>query len=533
MLSINHLSVAFGSGKNVVDDVSLTVQKGECVALVGESGSGKSVTALSVLQLLDYPYAKQSGEIVFNGDDLTTADPYLLRGVRGGKIGMVFQEPMTSLNPLHPIGKQIAESMMEHQGLSKQDAWDKAAELLESVGLRQARKRMDDLPHLFSGGERQRVMIAMALANTPELLIADEPTTALDVTVQAQILELLSRLQKHLHLSVLFISHDLELVRCIADRVYVMKDAKIVEQGTVAEIFETPQHPYTKQLLAARDCGAPVPMPPDAPVLLRARDVAVPFVVKKSFWGKPLEMFYAVAGVDLDIRAGQTVALAGESGSGKTTLGNALLRLVPSSGSLEFDGRDFRALSPKELRAERTKIQIVFQDPFASLSPRMTIEQIVGEGLQIHFPKMPAAERLEKIKQALRDVGLSDQEDVLRRYPYAFSGGQRQRIAIARVLVLRPKLIVLDEPTSALDVSVQGQIIALLKKLQAKYGLSYLFISHDLRLVKSFAHAIYVMKDGKIVESGENQAIFEQAQQPYTKDLLSAAFDFKTRREDL
>lgn len=531
MLNIKHLFVAFGSGKNVVDDVSLTVQKGECVALVGESGSGKSVTALSVLQLLNYPYAKQSGEIEFNGDNLMNADPYLLRDVRGGKIGMVFQEPMTSLNPLHPIGKQIAESIIEHQGVSKRDALDKAVELLEAVGLRKAAERINDLPHLFSGGERQRVMIAMALANNPELLIADEPTTALDVTVQAQILELLSRLQKHLHLSVLFISHDLELVRRIADRVYVMKDAKIVEQGTVAEIFETPKHPYTKKLLAARNCGAPVPVSPDAPVLLSARDITVSYVVKKSFWGKPLETFYAAAGVDLDIRAGQTVALAGESGSGKTTLGNALLRLVPSSGSLEFNGRDFRALSPKELRAERTKIQIVFQDPFASLSPRMTVAQIVGEGLQIHFPKMPAAERLEKIKQALKDVGLD--ADAMSRYPHAFSGGQRQRIAIARVLVLRPKLIVLDEPTSALDVSVQGQIIALLKKLQAKYGLSYLFISHDLRLVKSFAHAIYVMKDGKIVESGENQAIFEQAQQPYTKDLLSAAFDFKTRREDL
>ena len=531
MLNIKHLSVAFGNGENVVDDVSLTVQKGECVALVGESGSGKSVTALSVLQLLNYPYAKQSGEIEFNGDDLTNADPYLLRDVRGGKIGMVFQEPMTSLNPLHPIGKQIAESIIEHQGVSKRDALDKAVELLEAVGLRKAAERINDLPHLFSGGERQRVMIAMALANNPELLIADEPTTALDVTVQAQILELLSRLQKHLHLSVLFISHDLELVRRIADRVYVMKDAKIVEQGTVVEIFETPKHPYTKKLLAARNCGAPVPVSPDAPVLLSARDITVSYVVKKSFWGKPLETFYAAAGVDLDIRAGQTVALVGESGSGKTTLGNALLRLIPSSGDITFDGRDFRALTLKELRAERTKIQIVFQDPFASLSPRMTVAQIVGEGLQIHFPKMPAAERLEKIKQALKDVGLD--ADAISRFPHAFSGGQRQRIAIARVLVLKPRLIVLDEPTSALDVSVQGQIIALLKKLQAKYGLSYLFISHDLRLVKSFAHAIYVMKDGKIVESGENQAIFEQAQQPYTKDLLSAAFDFKTRREDL
>ena len=531
MLNIKHLSVAFGNGENVVDDVSLTVQKGECVALVGESGSGKSVTALSVLQLLNYPYAKQSGEIEFNGDNLMNADPYLLRDVRGGKIGMVFQEPMTSLNPLHPIGKQIAESIIEHQGVSKRDALDKAVELLEAVGLRKAAERINDLPHLFSGGERQRVMIAMALANNPELLIADEPTTALDVTVQAQILELLSRLQKHLHLSVLFISHDLELVRRIADRVYVMKDAKIVEQGTVVEIFETPKHPYTKKLLAARNCGAPVPVSPDAPVLLSARDITVSYVVKKSFWGKPLETFYAAAGVDLDIRAGQTVALVGESGSGKTTLGNALLRLIPSSGDITFDGRDFRALTLKELRAERTKIQIVFQDPFASLSPRMTVAQIVGEGLQIHFPKMPAAERLEKIKQALKDVGLD--ADAISRFPHAFSGGQRQRIAIARVLVLKPRLIVLDEPTSALDVSVQGQIIALLKKLQAKYGLSYLFISHDLRLVKSFAHAIYVMKDGKIVESGENQAIFEQAQQPYTKDLLSAAFDFKTRREDL
>ena len=531
MLSINHLSVAFGNGENVVDDVSLTVQKGECVALVGESGSGKSVTALSVLQLLNYPYAKQSGEIEFNGDNLMNADPYLLRDVRGGKIGMVFQEPMTSLNPLHPIGKQIAESIIEHQGVSKRDALDKAVELLEAVGLRKAAERINDLPHLFSGGERQRVMIAMALANNPELLIADEPTTALDVTVQAQILELLSRLQKHLHLSVLFISHDLELVRRIADRVYVMKDAKIVEQGTVVEIFETPKHPYTKKLLAARNCGAPVPVSPDAPVLLSARDITVSYVVKKSFWGKPLETFYAAAGVDLDIRAGQTVALVGESGSGKTTLGNALLRLIPSSGDITFDGRDFRALTLKELRAERTKIQIVFQDPFASLSPRMTVAQIVGEGLQIHFPKMPAAERLEKIKQALKDVGLG--EDAMSRFPHAFSGGQRQRIAIARVLVLKPRLIVLDEPTSALDVSVQGQIIALLKELQTKYGLSYLFISHDLRLVRSFAHTIYVMKDGKIVESGENQAIFEQAQQPYTKDLLSAAFDFKTRREDL
>lgn len=523
MLQIENLSVSFGN-KKVVDDVSFGIEKGECVALVGESGSGKTMTALSVLRLVQG--AETSGRVLWNGEDLNAVDDNRLREIRGAEISMVFQEPMTSLNPLHSIGDQVAEAITLHHRVSSAELYEKTVSLLESVGFRDAAARLDDLPHRLSGGERQRVMIAQALANNPGLLIADEPTTALDVTIQAQIIELLRFLKHTLKLSVLFISHDLNLVRKIADRVCVMKGGQIVETGTVADIFIRPEHPYTKTLVNAVPPPFPARTDDAAPVLLSAEDVVVPFVVRESFFGKPEAYFYAVAGVDLAVRKGQTVALVGESGSGKSTLSQALLKLVDYSGKITFDGRDLSTVKGAEMRALRRRIQIVFQDPFASLSPRMTVEQIIGEGLEIHAPHLKAAERHVYIVQALRDVGLD--ESVLERYPHAFSGGQRQRIAIARTLVLRPDLIILDEPTSALDVSVQGQILFLLQDLQRRYGMAYLFISHDMRAVRSIADVVYVMRNGKIVESGKNKVIFKKPKQAYTADLMAAAFDFTT-----
>ena len=508
LLSVQNLSVRFGQNPLVVNGVSFQIAQGETLALVGESGSGKSVTALSIMQLLDYPYASHpSGSVKFNGRELIGADEYVLRDFRGNRAAMIFQEPMTSLNPLHTIEKQVAETMILHAGMTKDDAG----------------RRLNALPHELSGGERQRVMIAMALANNPDLLIADEPTTALDVTVQAQILNLLSSLQKRLGLAVLFISHDLDVVARVASRVCVMKDGQIVETGTADTVLKNPAHPYTKMLVASKPSGAPVCCAKDAPELVKAENIQVSFALKKSFFGKTLSELKAVDGVTVTIKEGQAVGLVGESGSGKSTLGFSLLRLQKAGGKIIFDGEDISALKGEKLRRLRTQMQIVFQDPYSSLSPRLTVEQIVAEGLNVHRRDLTADRKKALIEQAVKDVGLST--DILNRYPNMFSGGQRQRIALARALVLRPRLIVLDEPTSALDVTVQAQMIELLKNLQKQYKMAYLFISHDMRVVKALAEYIYVMKDGRIVESGENPGLFETPRQPYTRNLMAAAFD--------
>ena len=525
LLSVENLSVRFGQAEPVVKGVSFKIEKGETLALVGESGSGKSVTALSVMQLLDYPYASHpTGSIKFNDKELIGASENMLRDFRGNRVSMIFQEPMTSLNPLHTIAKQVAETMLLHTDITEEEAASRVLELLKTVGLRDAERRLNALPHELSGGERQRVMIAMALANDPDLLIADEPTTALDVTIQAQILSLLKSLQKKLGLAVLFISHDLDVVARIASRVCVMKDGEIVETGATSEVMRNPKHSYTKMLLASRPSGEPVPVAADAKELMRCEDLSVSFALKKNLFGKTLVQLDAVDGVTLSIKEGQAVGLVGESGSGKSTLGYSLLKLQKSSGKIIFDGTDLSALKGEKLRRLRTQMQIVFQDPYASLSPRLTVEQIVGEGLRVHQPELSADERHKLIVQALRDVCLP--ADILDRYPNAFSGGQRQRIAIARALVLHPKLMVLDEPTSALDVSVQAQIIELLKNLQKQYKMAYLFISHDMRVIKTLTDHIYVMKDGKIIESGKNPDLFDKPEQSYTQKLMTAAFDF-------
>ena len=525
LLSVRNLSVRFGSSAPVVNGVSFDIEKGETLALVGESGSGKSVTALSIMQLLDYPYASHpTGSILFEGRELVGADEYTLQEYRGNRVSMIFQEPMTSLNPLHTIEKQVAEVMLLHTDITDEETEERVLELLKMVGLRDAERRLNALPHELSGGERQRVMIAMALANNPDLLIADEPTTALDVTVQAQILKLLRTLQKKLGLAVLFISHDLDVVARIASRVCVMKDGQIVETGNTSDVMRHPQHLYTRMLLSSRPSGAPVASASDAKELMSCQDLSVSFALKKNLFGKTLLQLDAVDGVSLKIREGQAVGLVGESGSGKSTLGYSLLKLQASTGKIIFDGTDLSALKGESLRHLRTQMQIVFQDPYASLSPRLTVEQIIGEGLRVHRPELSVDQRREQICQALGDVSLP--ADILNRYPNAFSGGQRQRIAIARALVLRPKLVVLDEPTSALDVTVQAQIIELLKNLQKQYKMAYLFISHDMRVIKSLAEYIYVMKDGHIVEEGLNPELFEHQEQPYTQKLMSAAFEF-------
>lgn len=530
LLSVQNLSVRFGQNPPVVNGVSFQIAKGETLALVGESGSGKSATALSIMGLLDYPYASHpSGSIKFNGRELIGADEYTLRDFRGNRAAMIFQEPMTSLNPLHTIEKQVAETMILHAGLTKDEAAKRVRELLDLVGLRDAARRLNALPHELSGGERQRVMIAMALANNPDLLIADEPTTALDVTIQAQILNLLSSLQKKLGLAVLFISHDLDVVARVASRVCVMKDGQIVESGTADTVLKNPAHPYTKMLVSSKPSGKPVSCAKNAPELVKAENIQVSFALKKNFFGRTLSELNAVDGVTVTIKEGQAVGLVGESGSGKSTLGFSLLKLQKSGGKIIFDGADISALKGEKLRRLRTQMQIVFQDPYSSLSPRLTVEQIVAEGLNVHRRDLRADQKKKLIEQAITDVGLST--DILNRYPNMFSGGQRQRIALARALVLRPRLIILDEPTSALDVTVQAQMIELLKNLQKQYKMAYLFISHDMRVVKALAEYIYVMKDGRIVESGKNPDLFEMPRQPYTRKLMTAAFGFLTDKE--
>lgn len=524
LLSIEDLSVDFISGKNTqhaVKNISFTINKGETLALVGESGSGKSVTAHSILRLLPYPLARHpSGKIFYQGKDLLSAVPEYLRKVRGDRIAMIFQEPMSSLNPLHSIEKQINEILMLHKGMNTKQASARTLELLTLVEIKNPAQRMSSYPHELSGGQRQRVMIAMALANEPELLIADEPTTALDVTVQLTILELLKDLQERLGMSILLISHDLNLVRRVAHRVCVMRGGEIVEQASCAQIFKNPQHPYTQELLGAEPSGQPAPHTPSE-ILLETQDLRVWFPIKKGILQRTVDHVKAVDGISFALQRGQTLGVVGESGSGKSTLGLAILRLIHSKGGIFYAGQAIDGLSQQQVRPMRRDIQVVFQDPFGSLSPRMSVSDIIGEGLGIH--KMGNAEEQEQaIIAVLHEVGLDP--ETRHRYPHEFSGGQRQRISIARALVLKPKLIVLDEPTSALDRTVQRQVVELLRHLQQKYNLTYVFISHDLAVVKALSHQLLVMRQGKVIEQGTAEDIFAAPQQEYTQQLLAAAF---------
>jgi microcin C transport system ATP-binding protein len=528
LLQVKDLSVTFdtpGGAVKAVRHASFEIGKGETVALVGESGSGKSVTALSVLQLLPYPMARHpNGSIRFEGKELVGAPEGEMRHVRGNDIAMIFQEPMTSLNPLHNVEKQVSEVLYVHKGMNPAQARARVLELLDLVGIRNAEQRLTAYPHELSGGQRQRVMIAMALANEPDLLIADEPTTALDVTIQAQILKLLKELQQRLGMAMLFITHDLGIVRLMADRVCVMTDGEIVEQGDTGAIFDTPQHAYTKHLLAAEPKGRKKPGAADAGVVISGDDVKVWFPIKKGVFRRTVDHVRAVDGVSLTVREGHTVGVVGESGSGKTTLGMALLRLERSTGAIGFDGRDIQDLQSNEMRPLRREMQVVFQDPYGSLSPRMSIAEIVAEGLAVHGIG-DRRERDALVVEALEEVGVDP--DWRHRYPHEFSGGQRQRIAIARALVLKPRFIVLDEPTSALDMSVQAQIVDLLRDLQEKHRLAYLFISHDLKVVRALADEVIVLRAGQVVEQGSADAIFDNPQDPYTKALMAAAFEMK------
>jgi len=529
VLTVRDLSVTFGRGPGAVEAVkrvSFEIRKGETLALVGESGSGKSVTALSVLQLLPYPMASHpSGSINFEGEELVGAPEPVLRDVRGNRVSMIFQEPMTSLNPLHTIEKQINEALIIHKGMRPGAARPRVLELLDLVGIPDPAKRLGAYPHELSGGQRQRVMIAMALANEPDILIADEPTTALDVTIQAQILKLLKELQQRMGMAMLFITHDLTIVRKIADDVCVMKDGEIVEAGATASVFESPQHDYTKMLLAAQPHGHKEPVNPSAPVVMDGRKVKVWFPIRAGVLRRTVDHIRAVDGIDVTIREGQTVGVVGESGSGKTTLGMALLRLQSSEGDISFTGKNIQGLKSRTLRPLRREMQVVFQDPFGSLSPRMSVAEIVAEGLKVHDIGADDAERDRLVVEALQEVNLDPESRF--RYPHEFSGGQRQRIAIARALVLKPRFIVLDEPTSALDVSVQAQIVDLLRGIQRNHNLAYMFISHDLRTVRAMADEVIVMQAGRVVEHGSADQIFTAPRQPYTKALMAAAFELE------
>ena len=530
LVRVRDLGVDFTSaGETVraVSGVSFDIERGETVALVGESGSGKSVTALSILQLLPYPVASHpSGTIDVDGTEVIGASPRRLRQIRGNRVSMIFQEPMTSLNPLHTIGRQVAEVLTLHRGLPKRQALIRAQELLEMVALGETAKRLKAFPHELSGGQRQRVMIAMALACEPDLLIADEPTTALDVTVQAQILKLLGELQQRLGMAMLLITHDLSIVRHIADRVCVMRDGGIVEEGTTERVFETPDHAYTRALIAAEPKGEPLAVEGAAEEVVACDDLKIHFPIKAGVFRHTVGHVKAVDGVTLSIREGQTVGIVGESGSGKTSLALALLRLISSKGPITFEDRSIQGLTFKRMRPLRRRMQIVFQDPFGSLSPRMTVRQIIEEGLKVHRLANGEVEGAgDPVGAVLEEVGL--EPAMQDRYPHEFSGGQRQRIAIARALVLKPRLVVLDEPTSALDMSVQAQVIDLLRALQARHRLAYLFISHDLKVVRALCHEVIVLRDGLVVEIGPTEAIFERPGTEYTQALLAAALDLK------
>jgi len=535
LLSVRDLSIAFRQGGRetlAVDCVSFDIAKGETVALVGESGSGKSITALSILKLLPYPAARHpSGAIMFKGRNLLPLNERDMRQVRGDDITIVFQEPMTSLNPLHTIERQIGEILLLHRGLTGAAARTRIVELLTQVGIPDPATRLKAYPHQLSGGQRQRVMIAMALANEPDLLIADEPTTALDVTVQAQIIALLKDLQQRLGMSLLFITHDLGIVRKLADRVCVMKEGKIVEHGPVQQVFAAPQHPYTRALLAAEPRPDPAPLQPDAPLVLDAQHLKVWFAITRGLMRKVVGHVKACDGISVQLHKGETLGIVGESGSGKSTLGRAILRLISSEGSIIFMGNELQDLKFKEMRPYRHAMQIVFQDPYGSLSPRMSVAEIIKEGLRVHHPAMTERERDERVIQALKDVGLDPATRF--RFPHEFSGGQRQRIAVARAIVLEPTFIVLDEPTSALDMLIQAQMVDLLRDLQKRRDLTYLFISHDLRVVAALASRLLVMRHGQVVEAGDAAGLFRNPKTDYTRALFAAAFKLETAPTDV
>jgi microcin C transport system ATP-binding protein len=533
LIQVRNLSVAFGRGEKkslAVDRVSFRIGRSETVALVGESGSGKTVSALSILRLLPYPMASHpTGEIFFEGKDLLKLPDKGMQEIRGDRISIIFQEPMTSLNPLHTIERQVGEVLKLHRGMDDTSARKRVLELLEKVGINEPKKRLGAYPHELSGGQRQRIMIAMALANEPELLIADEPTTALDVTIQAQILQLLADLRKEMGMAMLLITHDLGIVRKMAERVYVMKSGEIVEEGQMEEVFTAPQHPYTRHLINAEPKGDPPKADDSRPVVIETDDLKVWFPIKAGLLKRTVDHVKAVDGLSLKLRAGQTLGVVGESGSGKTTLGLALLRLISSKGPIAYVGSRIDGLSQKKMRPLRKEMQIVFQDPYGSLSPRLSISQIIEEGLAIQQPQLSYDERRKRVGDALREVGLDpDSQD---RYPHEFSGGQRQRIAIARAMVLGPKFVMLDEPTSALDMSVQAQIVDLLRDLQRKHDLAYLFISHDLKVVRALCNYVIVMRKGRAVEEGPAEQIFADPRADYTRELLAAALNLTVETE--
>jgi len=529
LLTIKDLSVSFGSGDGevkAVKNTSLEIEKGQTVALVGESGSGKSVSALSVMRLLPYPLAHHpGGSILFDGEEIMGASEAKMRSLRGNRISMIFQEPLNSLNPLHSLEKQISEVLHLHKRMSPWEARARVEELLDLVGMSDAKQRLKAMPYEFSGGQQQRIMIAMALANEPELLIADEPTTALDVTVQAQVLKLLKELTEKLDMGLLLITHDLGIVRRMADHVYVMSDGELVEDNETETLFSAPQHPYTQHLLAAEPSGRPDPVPQDAPEVLSGTDVKVWFPIKKGVIRRTVGHIKAVDGITLKMREGHTLGVVGESGSGKSTLGRALLRLETSMGDISFQGQDIQQLGWKEMRPLRREMQIVFQDPFGSMSPRLSVFQIIEEGLIVHGMGHTYDERRILVADALKEVDLDP--STMDRYPHEFSGGQRQRICVARALVLKPKMMVLDEPTSALDMSVQAQIVDLLRDLQKKHKLAYLFISHDLKVVRALAHDLIVIRNGVVVEQGPAEDVFDNPKEAYTQALMKAAFEIE------